>query len=224
MPKGVAINPEHCNMCGNVTNHAVLREAERYWEVEEQGISASYRYQIHQCQGCGDVHFLETEWFSEDVGPGGQPVPRKRRYPPAISRRRPVWMDDLEAIIPIHGLLQEVYVALQNGNLRLCALGVRAGLEQIMVERVGDNRSLGRNIDAFLAAGYVAPRDHDQFRRSVIEIGNAAMHRGYCPSINDVNTLLDITENLIESIYIHPHNAEEMGRRIPQRGPLRRGG
>ncbi len=135
------------------------------------------------------------------------------------------WRDDIrngftEALyvpLEIRELRQEVYVALQNGSYRLCALGARALLEQIMVAKVGDAGSLGSNIAAFLAGGYVAQQEHEAFRGKVIELGNAAMHRGYTPGLADIHTLLDITEALIATIYVHPRRVIQMAQDMPPR-------
>ena len=108
---------------------------------------------------------------------------------------------------------------MQNGTLRLCALGTRALIEQIMVAKVGDAGTLGDNIEAFLNAGYVAQQDHKIFREKVVELGNAAMHRGYTPASGDLHTLLDIIEALIASIYVHPHRAASMGKEIASPPP-----
>jgi hypothetical protein len=45
------------------------------------------------------------------------------------------------------------------------------------------------------------------------------MHRGYTPNPDDLRTLLDIAENLIAAIYIHPERAKKLGKRIPSRKP-----
>jgi hypothetical protein len=143
-----------------------------------------------------------------------------RRYPPAMSRRHPDWWYGFSAYLPkdINDFLKEIYVALHNDSLRLCALGIRALIETIILEKIPeDTGKLSRNIDAFFAAGYVAPNERDQFRDKVIELGNAAMHRSYKPESRDVYFLLDITESLIASIFVHPIRARNVGTKMPSR-------
>ena len=43
------------------------------------------------------------------------------------------------------------------------------------------------------------------------------MHRGYTPASEDIHTLLDITEALVASIYVHPHRVARMGQGMPPR-------
>ncbi|HEY3910357.1 MAG TPA: DUF4145 domain-containing protein [Stellaceae bacterium] len=218
----------HCNTCGRANNHIILHQESTKWtdyaglEREEYEISGGCTYKMLKCLGCDDVHFRTLSWFSEDTNAYGAPNIQKNRYPPAISRRRPPWTTGhLQLMLPadIHHFLEEIYISLQDNSLRLTVLGIRALLEQIMVEKVGDHQTLGQNVDAFLQAGYVAPQSHEIFRKSLIEAGNAAMHRGYNPLSDDVDTLLDVTESLVASIYVHPKRAAEVRKKIPQRTP-----
>lgn len=94
-------------------------------------------------------------------------------------------------------------------------MGIRALLEQIMIEQVGDKRTIGENAKAFIDAGYIAPKFQDIFRENLIDSGHAAMHRNYKPSTEDLMTLLDITEGLISQIYVQPKRAQDL--KIPKR-------
>jgi hypothetical protein len=227
MPIG-DISRLHCNTCGLPTNHRTLQEETRkYDEVIDADRGAEVwgedKYLIVMCCGCERVHFTHESWFSEDIDEYGNHRLAKYRYPPALPRRQPQWFGGIfnELLNPlpedIHQFLLEIYNTLENGNFRLCGLGIRALLEQIMVIAVGDRGSLGQNIAAFFEAGYVAPQQHQLFREKLIEVGNAAMHRGYRPNRSEIDTLLDITENLVESIYVHPVRAKHVGANIPPR-------
>jgi hypothetical protein len=43
------------------------------------------------------------------------------------------------------------------------------------------------------------------------------MHRGYVPKRSDIEVMMQITESLIETIYVHPAKARRLGA-IPLRG------
>lgn len=221
-----------CNKCGVWTNQAVVHCERVTWEDEiEQGfsISGGDKYSLIRCLGCDSVSLPHEEWFSEDVDPDGELLVKERRYPPAAERRQPVWLLKIlpGAPLKLDSFLQQIYVALHNQSYRLCAIGIRALIEDIMIDCVGDQGTLGRNIDAFLAAGYMQPtflaagymqpRSNDDFRSRVIEAGHAAMHRGHEPTRTDVATLLDITEFLIASIYIHPRQVQRMTTPTPRK-------
>ncbi|MGX9431419.1 MULTISPECIES: DUF4145 domain-containing protein [Bradyrhizobium] len=94
-------------------------------------------------------------------------------------------------------------------------MGIRALIEHIMIDQAGDNGAIGTNVDRFIKAGYVAPKSEALFREALLESGHAAMHRGYFPRPSDIAASLDITESLIETIYVHPYQAK--GQKIPPR-------
>ncbi|HEV2900666.1 MAG TPA: hypothetical protein VGX71_23060, partial [Pseudaminobacter sp.] len=68
-----------------------------------------------------------------------------------------------------------------------------------------------------LAAGYVPPKSHQLFRQTLIEGGHAAMHRGWKPSTHELETMMDLAEWLVASIYVHPQQAASVQANIPLR-------
>lgn len=210
----------HCNRCGGPTNHWVLHKETTTWD-EDMGygnqIWGSDAYSLVMCAGCDSVHLRHESTFSEhdssDVF----------YYPPAVSRRTPDWMRDIgwafgtdERQI-VGGILKEVYTALQNDLPRLAIMGIRAALERTMIDKIGDRGTIGANVKAFIEAGHVPLSAQDLFRNTMIEAGHAAMHRGYVPSKEQMSVLLDLTEWLIVSIYVHPDQAAKVAAGIPKR-------
>jgi len=59
-------------------------------------------------------------------------------------------------------------------------MGIRATLETVMIDKVGDHHRFSANVDEFQKAGYL----------SVRQAG---------PTDSDIATLLDITESIIET-------------------------
>src|SRR5439155_14678020 len=94
----------------------------------------------------------------------------------------------------------EVYGALQNDCGSIAAMGIRALLEQLMIEHVGDQRSFSANLNAFEKAGYASHRDRENIE-TTLEFGHASMHRNYNPTSEDTTQLLNIAENIIQRIY-----------------------
>lgn len=212
----------HCNNCIGSTNHFVIHtETKRWTDGDEQHeISGGDEYALIRCAGCDTIHLKHESWFSEDWDEDG-PIIKTVYYPPSIARRRPNWLGDPNGPFfwgetEIEKLLAEIYSALQNDSRRLAAMGIRALLEAIMIEQVGDSGQIGANVDKFLAEGHVAKKHQDIFRDRLIEAGHAAMHRKHVPSSADIDILLEITESIIASIYVHPHKAKSIGA-IPAR-------
>jgi len=112
----------------------------------------------------------------------------------------------------------EVYTALANGSLKLAAIGVRAALENLMIERVGDQQSFKANIDALQEAGYLSLRQAG-ILDSVLECGHAAVHRQWEPKPADIHTVLEIANALIESVYLHEDRVRDLDKGVPKRPP-----
>lgn len=86
-------------------------------------------------------------------------------------------------------------------NLRLCVIGIRALLEHVMVENISDQGGFFANLKAFETGGFIS-RVQREAIEPVLEAGHASMHRGFKATEPQVQALLDVTENVLESIYI----------------------
>jgi hypothetical protein len=226
----------HCNRCGRNTRHDVLAVSPHEEDTTEgnsaEGDALHERYEMLECRGCGDISLRHTK--NDEFGPFVV------RYPPAIARRKPHWLHDRSSsrvysptyvefddgfekiIVSIpEGIIEpmyEVYIALQNDCLRLCAMGVRAALEALMIDKVEDHRNFTKNLDELEKAHYISHRNRTSLE-AILEVGHAATHRGWDPSSNDINTILDIMENLIQSVYLHEVHAEDLKKAVPKKPP-----
>lgn len=95
-------------------------------------------------------------------------------------------------------------------------MGVRALLEQIMISRAGDQGSFKKNIAEFEKRGHVSRLQRERLE-TILEAGHAAIHRAYVPKVGDVITLLDITEHIVESVFLHEAKIEELKKKVPAR-------
>lgn len=95
-------------------------------------------------------------------------------------------------------------------------MGIRAALENLMVQKVGDQYSFKANIDALQKADYLSVRQAGVLD-SILEAGHAAIHRQWVPTTDDIVTLLEITNNLIESVYLHEDRVRALENNVPKR-------
>lgn len=225
-PTPPAYTSAHCNKCGGARKHAVLFSKRKFWDDSvdngHNSISGTDTYSLIACGGCETIHVKHDSTFSEDTEPDGSSIVTTNYYPPAMSRRTPAWLDDKDGPFwwggtEIELLLKEIYSAVQNDSRRLAMMGIRSLLEMIMVEKVGDSGKIGTNVKNFIAEGYIAPKHEDIFRLQ-IEAGHAGMHRKYVPSATDLDVLLNITESLVEAVYVHPHRAKKLKSIPPWQG------
>jgi len=213
----------HCNTCGRETNHHVLHNEtrSRTEKVDEDTvIDWGSHYKMVCCAGCDTVSLRIDSWFSEACDENGQPEIETQHYPPKIFRPKPTWLFEsghsLNCPPAVQELLAEVYVCLQNNCPRSSAMAVRALLENIFVSTCGDKGSFTGNLDAFQEAGHISQTQRD-FLDTVLDAGHATIHRGFKPSRQDLATIVDIAENLIELLYIQKDGVEQLKKRIPPR-------
>ncbi len=224
------ITQAHCNKCLGERRHEVLHKEKELWDddvgpPENPGaltIHGGNTYEMLKCCGCGHITLRHKHWFSEDTDFRGQPIVHVVYYPPAISRQQPEWLSGLDSFLANDNerlaaeLLKEVYVALQNGSRRLAAMGIRALIERIMIDAVGDNGSFTSNLAAFQGKGFISERQR-QTLETILEAGHAAMHRAYNPAPDDINTLVDIAESIVEGVYVHSERVSALKKKIPPR-------
>jgi len=117
----------------------------------------------------------------------------------------------------IMSLMTEIYVAVEHRLYTLAAMGIRATLENVMKEKVGD-RPFKALVNEFQKAGYLSTRQALSLD-VIIEAGHAAIHRGWKPTDEDVSTLLNITDSLIEIVYLHEDRARDLDKKVPRRQP-----
>ena len=210
----------HCNLCRGTTWHAVLLTREQHhYEEGEHGPSYEEHmvYRLAECNGCESIS-LHTAWTNS-----AQPAATEEQWPPKISRHQPKWMFQLWLSENIENpfkleFLREIYAALKAGSLRLAVIGVRALLEQVMLQHVSDQGTFKKNLDAFESAGFISHIQRLSIE-PVIEAGHASIHRGFKATYEQVEAILDVTENILESLYISKERAA--GLSVPPRSQPR---
>jgi len=223
----------HCNKCLGEKNQELLHKevlAGTDEATDEFGqvlgnIDWSEVYEMLKCLGCDSVSLRHTSWCSEDH-PGS---PKVRYFPPTTERQLPNWIESLAPSDPFsfrklnknearatyrRNLLEQIYIALNNDSPLVSLMGVRALLESAMIDKVGDKGSFKDNLQAFEQGGFVTHVQRRQLEE-VLNIGHATIHRHYTPNPKAIELALGLTENLLQSLYIHPLTAK--GLKVPKR-------
>ena len=112
-------------------------------------------------------------------------------------------------------LFLEIYQAVRGGQLRLAIMGVRALIEQVMINKVGNKGTFAKNLDAFQQAGYVSLLQRDALN-DILDAGHATIHRAYEPKPKDIEIA---TEGILAAIYVHADAAKKVSERVPARPP-----
>jgi hypothetical protein len=132
-----------------------------------------------------------------------------------------MWIDRLKNIDASGGqniaeLLREIYSAVSTHSYRLATIGIRALLEHVMVHKVSDQGSFAKNLDTMHESGVLSLSQRDSLS-AILEAGHATMHRFFEPKQDEVETMLDIIETVLASLYIHPDRANRIADRVPPR-------
>lgn len=216
----MAITKAHCNTCGGDRNHEILHSEKTTWEDPEHSLSGSDTYETLKCCGCDNIKLRHTNWFSEDDGP------TVNYFPPSMFRRSPEWFSELWLELSsedefVEPLLKEIYVALQHNLPSLAAMGVRSLLEKIMISKANDHGSFVKNLAEFERLGYVSRIQRERLE-AILEAGHAAIHRTFKPSKKDVITLVDLTEHIVETVYLHEKKVAALKQRVPPRASAKK--
>lgn len=206
----------HCNTCDGEKNHHVLHKESTTWTDEEYSVEGGDIYSTLQCAGCDGIKLRHRSWFSEasdDV---------ITDFPPAIFRKKPRWLSQLELDLDsdndfVHTRLGEIYVAIQHNLKSLAAMGIRSLLERIMITKVGqDCGTFAKNIAKFEELGYLSSKERARLD-TILDAGHATIHRAFEPTKDDIITLIDLTEHIVETVYVHEGPVEKLKRRVPKR-------
>jgi hypothetical protein len=195
-----------CSVCARNTYQNVFHSV--------QSRNGGERCALIECGGCGKIS------TRSEINPPGLTESIVQYFPSAVSRRRPNWIWGLawgiEGEDKLGDLLQEIYEAVEGGQLRLAAMGVRSLLEQIMVAKVGDQGTFAKNLNAFHEKGFISLVQRDAMS-AILDAGHAVTHRAFEPQKDDLNTALDIAEGIFAAIYIHGEAAIKVADRVPPR-------
>lgn len=211
MPEKNEIVRSHCNSCARQTKHIVLmsrriRESE---EIEDYGpIFWEDTFDLLECCGCETVSMRHTNWFepTDEV--------MISIYPSPVTRRRPHWLD--QTPVQVRTMLLQVYTALDANSRALALMSARAVLDMVLVETVGDKGTFSAKLDAIEKKGSIGSQNRT-FLDAALDAGNAAAHRGYQPTTEDLNAVMDIIENLLQAVYHLKTLAESLRKSTPTR-------
>lgn len=227
MSEESTIRKAHCNQCSGERDHRVLFELCEHWTEEVSGdprddVGGDDLYEILKCAGCGHIVFRHTVTDSRALDDRGDLIPVVTYSPPKQIRKKISLLSTVAGGLQfvmkdtISELLDEIYIALHSECERLAAMGIRALLEHIFIDQVGDHGRFQKNLDAFETKGFMSKSER-VIVETALEVGHASIHRNHKPQMDVLLSCLDITESLINRIYLWPKQANSIRKTIPPR-------
>lgn len=229
----------HCPNCGpdrlaNVVGH----HHSRYYD-ETSGIWGEVDYRILQCRGCELAYFQKDEIFSEDwendPDTGESYIPRKITHwpappaPPApAKRKRPDWaspklelfsgVSELFAIdSDLDSLFDNIYVAMNNDLRVLSAIGIRMTFDRASeLLGVDPAKSFAEKLLELVKLGRIGVNEKDTLD-ILTDAGSAAVHRGWKPGPEELDTMMNIIETFLYRTFILDAAAKRLKQNVPAR-------
>ena len=198
-----------------------------YTEIPGQVYECTTGY-ILQCCGCSAIFYKEQVYFSEETEEARDPltgewttvqVTHDRYWPTTEARARPAWFAKLPGIDPrLKDLMTELYSALDNGLTVLAGIGIRTCFDRATeLVKVDTNLNFAGKLEALLADGRIGSTEKD-ILAGLIDAGNAAAHRGWSPSSEDLRTMMDVLEQFIHRNFFLRDESAQLRERVPRRG------
>lgn len=74
-------------------------------------------------------------------------------------------------------------------------MGARAILDTAIIETVTDHGTFGKNLQAMKDKGYLSEKNCE-YLEVAFDAGSASVHRSHNPDEDQINTVMDIVENM----------------------------
>ena len=220
----------HCPTCDADRTCDVHGKINKTWSWEDRGGRYSFdggtEHFLLECRGCETVFYLTDSWNSEDMdhyyGPDGEelsePARNRRSYPSPASQTKPIWFDALVKIDPqLQNVLNEIYLAYDQSAYILTAVGLRTALDRATeVLGIDPAISFDEKLARLKTGGWIGATEHDVLD-VITNAGNAAAHRGWSPSKEDVGKLLIAMEAFLHRAFIVGQDALAIRANIPPR-------
>lgn len=142
-----------------------------------------------------------------------EPPPEPEWLAPAL----PEWLTKLPDTAQV--LMREVHVAMHEELYALSAMGIRAVVDVISVDLLGvDAGPFNVKLDGLAKVGHLSPSQHTALS-AVVDAGHAAAHRGFVPTRDAAQAMLDALEVVLKTAYVLPGAAQSLQAVTPKRPP-----
>ena len=205
-----------CNLCGQETEHDVIHTETASKETE--GIEIPAKTEVLSCRGCKEVSVRQRIFEELAQEEGEEPRSQITYAPPRLWHQPPKWLSDLEQYDPdLKGLLDEVYSATHDKQIRLLSMGVRSVLDRMMSLALGgDVGSFKQKLAVMIKEDHFTAKQADNLE-IVIDAGSASTHRGFKPPRELLKEMVIVMESLVREHYITGPMLQTARAKIPPR-------
>jgi hypothetical protein len=127
-----------------------------------------------------------------------------------------VWLVRIQNQV-LRGLLEEVYEAMDADLRSIAAMGTRAVLDKTFDLAGADPRDgFAQKLATLETRGVIASEER-KLLETITDAGSAAAHRGWKPEPEEVESILQTTEGLLQRVALLGPAAKKLKKRVPSR-------
>ncbi|HHX4053980.1 TPA: DUF4145 domain-containing protein [Burkholderia contaminans] len=222
-----------CPHCGDERNCEVHGRVKKQWEWSDRSgnsVDGLIEHLFLECKGCETIFYESISCNSEDVeywydhngDTQSEYVMHRTTYPKPTSRIKPSWLSAIvNTDMTLYTILDEMYLACDNGTYILTAIGLRTALDRAMeVLGIDQAATFVEKLKRLRDGGWIGETEHE-ILGIVTDAGNAAAHRGWRPDEQEVFQLVQAMEVFLQRAFIVGKQALGIKEKIPPK-PARR--
>lgn len=226
-----------CGKCRGERNCEVRGHHSEGGSDDEGYYSWNKDWYLLVCCGCDHIFAqsvsTNSDDYSEEYDRNGKTLTKSNErvdtWPAKAQRERPAWFDggsissELESY-QLDGALREVYGALDHGLNSLASVGMRTAFD-IAAEMLGvdPEKPFEKKTQDLVDKNFIKESEKKHID-ILVKAGNASAHRGWRPSVADIDVLMDTLEEFIFNSMVLPSQrklaAEKMAKvnaKVPPR-------
>ncbi|QJP95996.1 DUF4145 domain-containing protein [Pseudomonas fluorescens] len=198
-----------CESCQIEQRHVVETSRRAKWKSDE--FTAITEFEIIRCMNCDTISFRKESSNSEDYYYNPESEEYNSHYDVSLYPNRTAGRFKIEGnwYLPpdVRAAYEEVISAVNGGQPILAGLGVRVLIEVICRDQNAAGKSLLSKIDDLKTKGVLTVAGADILHK-LRSMGNDSAHEAKPSSDKQISLAMDVVENLLQSVYIHPGEAK----------------
>lgn len=228
----------YCSACAGDRNCEIRGFYSERGSTADGHIHWTVNWSILTCCGCDHVFAQTASSDSEDYGhyyddEGNEAIEYYEKiatWPAKSKRDLPEWFShgsvetDLKNTDALDDSLNELYGALNQDLVVLASIGIRTCFDiAAEILEIDPNNTFRQKLDELVSKAHIteAEREHVE---TLVDAGSAAAHRGWKPTIQDLETLMSVLENFIYGTMVVPTRRRaqkaallKVKKKVPQR-------
>ncbi|WP_366140154.1 DUF4145 domain-containing protein [uncultured Marivita sp.] len=201
-----------CPSCADHRRAKIVREHSATEDLGEQYGNVIWFWRILECGGCECV-FFGSSCSDESVLGGPKYYPKPYGSPDDRALYLTLFGDK-----EIASLLSDFERCRTAKLFRPAAVMARTLFEYSahVLGVAPNNTTLGQKLNALNETGHISLRERDDLD-AIIQAGNAAAHRGWKPTENDIEVVALVLHSFLDRNFTNPNRVERLRKRTPER-------